>query len=170
MRIQFLFAFILAMIVAACNLDPSVSELESQRQSAQLQEMVRQIPAPAIKNFAEKRLLKAAYEARDDMKTLNYLYTFSEYSGKWIYIGRCFGMPMPYSTQYNSPQHMETFNIRGGYTSELTAQAEPNGIFPPASAEGTMVAIPDPKTGEPRIAYFEMRIEAFPIKIEDFVK
>jgi hypothetical protein len=44
-------------------------------------------------------------------------------------------------------------------------QADPNGLFSPASAEGTWLMLVDPKTGDPRVVYIEPRLVVSPIPL-----
>ena len=93
---------------------------------------------------------------------INYAYLFAENTGRLISIGKCVGYGIPYSTQYTNPQKIAS-SREGAYAT--LPQADPNGLFSPASAEGTWLALVDPKTGDPRVVYIEPRIVVSPIPL-----
>ena len=69
------------------------------------------------------------------------------------------GYGLPYATQYTNPQSRQvTTTSGGGITSDIMAQADPNGLFSPASAEGTWVMCLNPRTKKAEPQYIEPRI------------
>lgn len=117
---------------------------------------------PAITRFGEKGTLKMIYELRDKADLQTYVYLQSAMTGELVYIGRGVGYPIPYATQYSNPQKQV-------YHSFSLPQAEPNGLFMPASADGTwqlMVL----KNGKVEAEYFEPRIVVLTHKLEAFAQ
>jgi len=148
---------LLAVLLVSCDIRPSIDEVDRQKQEQSLQEAQRQAGMPAIHNFQEKKLLKMIYELRDNEKIVNYAYLFNEFNGKLIYLGKCIGYGIPYSTQYSNPQKVE-------YSSLSLPQAEPNGLFMPSSSDGTWVMLLD-EEGNPHPVYIEPKIIVSPIKL-----
>ena len=138
-QLLFIASLVMLLFVAAkCDQEePTADQVDQRRQEYILKEVVREIGMPAIKKFQEKKTLKWILELRDDAKILNYAYVFSEVSGKFTFIGKCIGYPIPYATQYTNPQKTVDGRYQGEFT--IIPQAGPNGLFSPASAEGTWV-------------------------------
>jgi hypothetical protein len=82
------------------------------------------------------------------------------------FLGNTVGYGLPYATQFTSPQRParadETYE-RGNLS---LPQADPNGLFSPASAEGTWILMKDPKGNETKPVYIEPRILTTPFKLE----
>ena len=154
----------LTLIVSSCDENRSSDQVQKEQQEQILQEGTREIGMPAIKNFQEKKTLKWIYELRDDAKLLNYAYAYSEMTGKFTFIGKCIGFPLPYSTQFTNPQKVEWMS-QGRYTT--LPQADPNGLFSPASADGTWILLVNPKTGEPKPMYMEPKVTVVPFPLAD---
>lgn len=126
-----------ALALAGCNGQPSSDKVQRQQQEAIAMQATMSVGMPAITNFAEKRLLKDIYELRDKMQP-TYTYLAGEQSGV---IGEkicdSLGYGIPYATQYTNPQKL-TYSDGGGHVLTLP-QADPNGLFSPAQADGTWV-------------------------------
>lgn len=130
---------------------------QKRQQEVLLKEGVSQCGMPAIKNFREKKILKDIYELRDQSGLITYTYLFSEMTGKLVYLGESIGYGIPASTQYSNPQKYD-FGI-------TLPQSEPNGLFSPASAEGTWILLKDPNSKEVKPIYCEARVIVSPFKI-----
>ena len=164
-KVIYAFSFLMmALILASCDEQPTSDQVQREQQEKILQEGTRELGMPAIKNFQEKKTLKWIFELRDDAKILNYAYAFSEVTGKFIFIGKCIGFPIPYCTQYTNPQKVERY-YTGVYQS--LPQADPNGLFSPSSADGTWVLLVNPKTGEPKPMYMEPKVTVTPFPLPD---
>jgi hypothetical protein len=124
---------------------------------------------PSIVNFREKRILKDLYELRDQADLVTYTYIYSPYTGKFTFIGQTIGFGIPYATQYSNPDKPLYANTEGGayHDSSIIAQAEPNGLYSPQSADGTWVMMLDETTGKVSPQYIEERIEVFTFKLPD---
>ena len=165
-----LMLFVSMLTFVSCDVSNSKTsdQIQKEQQEKQLKEATRELGMPNIVNFQEKKTLKWILELRDDEKILNYAYSYSEMTGKFTYIGRCIGFPIPYATQYTSPQRPA-----GRYETQEAGnialpQADPNGLYSPADAEGTWILLVNPKTSKPHPLYMEPKVtvSAFPLPDE----
>lgn len=168
-----LLAFVvrLAISPAACD-EPRTRSSDAVQQDAQerlLAEGTAQTGMPAIKNFRERKLLKEILELRDQASLSTWTYTYAENTGKRVFLCNSIGYGLPYATQYTSPQKlaMGTYYSGGGYYSNVLPQADPNGLFSPASAEGTWIMCKDPKGPDVRPIYVEPRVIVSPFELKD---
>ena len=143
------FAGILSIV--GCDENNEVNRVEAERQRIAQQEMIKQVPAPRITNWREKKVAARFYELRDRADLVMYVYT-QDMNGRMHFRGKCLGFPIPYSTQYNAPH--------SGSGDWQVDQAEPNGLFPPASSEGTIIEKIG-ADGKTSIAYIEDRIHVY---------
>lgn len=150
-----------AMAFVGCG---SVSKSNSDTDTAQKvqqEEMVKQasdqLGMPNITNFQEKKLMKQIMELTDKSDLICYVYSFSDYSGKYNYIGKSIGFGLPYGTQYTNPDKVATVD-GGEYGAEnpyTLPQADPNGLFKPSDVQATWICMIDEATGERYIMYSE---------------
>jgi len=162
-KIMLLFGIIAAVMIffSACDMPQPTSDQKQQAQQEQiLQEGTAQTGMPAIKNFRERKLMKDILEMRDQNGLVTYTYLFGENSAKVCFLGNTVGYGLPYATQYTNPQKKE------GYQATAIPQADPNGLFSPAAAEGTWILMKDPKGTETKPVYVEPRILTTPFKLE----
>ena len=127
-----------------------------------LREATAQTGMPNITNFRERKLLKDILELRDQDGLVTFTYLVAEQTGKLTYLGQSIGYGIPAATQYTNPQKVEYYT-NSGYLS--LPQADPNGLFSPASAEGTWVMLKDPQGDKVRPVYIEPRIVVSPFKL-----
>ena len=113
---------------------------------------VETVGFPAIVNYAEKRMMKDIIEKRDAMQP-TYTYIV-DMNGRFHKVCDSLGYGLPYATQYTNPQRLAS----DGHGSVAIPQADPNGLFSPASAEGTWVMCLNPKTKKAEPQYIEPRI------------
>jgi hypothetical protein len=154
------FCLILLSFGTGCTSSPPKSDaVEAQRQEVASQEAAAAVSAPAITNFWEKRQLKTIYELRDNPKP-TYCYIFSQFTGKFTYLGITIGYGIPYATQFNNPEkYMHTWDA------VITLpQAEPNALFSPTSAAGTWILFED-ASGKLQPQYVEENISVFTEKL-----
>lgn len=164
---------IMAAIVAAglsgCTPDTSGASRETQ-QARQMSEQAAVIAGmPAIKNFTEKKQLKAIYELRDTANLVTYTYTI-DMMGKRHKVcpTTSVGFGIPYATQYTAPTapRLVRFAYPDG-TQESTwshfdsNQPEPNALHMPTAAEGTWVLCLNPATKEISPAYVEPSVVSY---------
>ena len=83
--------------------------------------------------------------------------------GQLVYLGQTIGYPIPYATQYTSPQKIEASAHEVGYA--ILPQADPNALFSPTSAEGTWVLMKDPNSDKTLPVYTEPRVISSPFPI-----
>jgi hypothetical protein len=158
-----------SMLIAAtgggCDDQNSSDDIQRRQQEEILQEATAQTGMPAIKNFRERKMMKDILELRDQEGIVTYTYIVAENTGKLIYLGQTIGYGLPYATQYTAPDKPYTDNYHYGFS---VPQADPNGLFSPAAAEGTWVLMKDPNGG-PKVSpvYVEPRIivSPFPLNV-----
>jgi hypothetical protein len=167
-----MFAFIFLM---ADSCAPTSDDIQRRQQETHLKEGTAQTGLPAIVNFRERKLLKYIYELRDQDGLVTYTYLenltpgvvpgHTALGGKLTYVGESIGYGIPYATQYTNPQKPIT---EATSQASIIAQADPNGLYSPASADGTWILLLDPKTNKPVPVYMEPRIivSPFPFKLD----
>lgn len=151
----------LAVVTHGCG-ETTSDDVQQSQQEVMLKEGTAQVPLPAITTFRERRLMKMILEDRDNANLITYVYLQSEMTGKLLYLGTAVGYGIPAATQYTNPQKAEYFTT-GGMVN--LPQADPNGLFSPASAEGTWLMMKDPKSKDVRPVYFEPRIVVSPFQL-----
>jgi hypothetical protein len=153
--------FILAGLTACNNPQDTATSLERKKQAELSLRGMESVGLPAIVNFAEKRMMKDILELRDrNVATTTYIV---DMNGKMHKVCDSVGFGLPYATQYTNPQ-MPQQTVAGGSTYVLP-QADPNGLYSPASADGTWVQCVDPKTKKATVVYIEPRIVVSPFPI-----
>jgi len=161
----------IAFTLVSCDYTPTPSSDHRQQvqQEQILQEATSSIGMPAIHNFREKRLLKDILELRDQDGLLTYTYIVAENTGKLIFLGQSIGYGIPAATQFTNPQKIEPYRYADGSVSvaerHVIAQADPNGLFSPTSAEGTWVMLKNPNGGKVLPTYIEPRIIVSPFPL-----
>ena len=146
--------------LAACDVKPTSTQIERQKQEELSLMAVQSVGMPAITNFAEKRMFKDILELRDmSVATTTYLVGMNNQLTK---VCDSVGYGLPYATQYTNPQRV------ADYTHGVTTlpQADPNGLYSPASADGTWVLCVDHKDGKAKPVYIEPRILVSPFPIQ----
>lgn len=149
----------------SCGGPPSSDQVQQQRTEQLTKEAVNAVGIPAVTNFREMRLLKDIYELRDQDGLTTYTYTFSEMTGKLTFFCTSVGYAIPFATQFSNPEKITWVNGTVGY--ESTPQAEPNGLFMPASAEASWVMCLEPTTKTARAVYSEPRLVVSPFKLTE---
>ena len=155
--------FLLCLALSACDRRPSSDEVQAKQQERILAEGTAQTGMPAIKNFRERKLLKEILELRDQDGLSTFTYIVAEQTGKLVFLCDSVGYGIPAATQYTSPQKLDSYG--SGHYFQMP-QADPNGLFSPASAEGTWVMCGDPgASGKARPVYIEPRVIVSPFKM-----
>ncbi len=165
------YSFYLAIIVfvssiISCDTPPTADDIQQEQQERLLKEGSAQTGMPNIKNFRERKMLKDILELRDQEGLTTYTYTYSEMTGKLTFFGETIGYGIPYATQFTNPQKIEYSGKGGGYAYLVLPQADPNGLFSPAAAEGTWVLMKDPNGKKVLPVYIEPRIVVSPFKLD----
>jgi len=158
-------AFVMALGMTACGENPTSDQQQHQAQEQISKQGNMVVGMPAIINFTEKKLMKMILEKRDDPKLVTYTY-ITDLNGNLHLRCRSIGYGLPYGTQYTNPQR-----VTGGFDAPSTGnvtipQADPNGLFSPASAEGTWVLCKDPKSENLEPVYFEDRVTVSPFELQ----
>jgi hypothetical protein len=157
------FVAILGMscLMTACDQQPSSTQIERRKQEELSMQAVTQVGMPAITNFAEKRMMKDILELRDkNVATVTYLVGMNNQLTK---VCDSVGYGLPYATQYTNPQRVA---YDSGHGSVTLPQADPNGLYSPASADGTWVLCVDHKDSKAKPVYIEPRILVSPFPIQ----
>ena len=149
------------LALSACDEQrPSADEVQQHAQEQISEQGNQSVGMPAITNFAEKRLMKTILEMRDDPKLTTFTYT-QDMNGKLHKRCNSIGYGLPYATQYTNPQK-PTYNTQAV---AILPQADPNGLFSPASAAGTWVLCHDPKSDKLYPVYFEPDVIVSPFEL-----
>lgn len=160
---KFLPFLILALISFGCTQEPTSDSIQNAQQEQLSKQAVQSVGPPAITNFQEKRILKMVLELRDSEKLPTYTYLV-DLNGNLHLLCRSVGYGIPYATQYTSPQK----DIYYGTTSSAhmaMPQADPNGLFSPAAADGTWVLCSNPETKGISPVYIEPHIVVSPFNM-----
>lgn len=159
-KLIFVLPFVLAL--TACDeFKESSTQIERRKQEELSLQAVQSVGMPSIVNFAEKRMMKDILELRDkNVATTTYLVGMNNQLTK---VCDSVGYGLPYATQYTNPQRVSGTDGHGYVT---LPQADPNGLYSPASADGTWVLCVDHKDGKAKPIYIEPRIVVSPFPLQ----
>ena len=163
-----IFAAIFACLtLVACDeqvRQPTPDEVQRQAQQQLSAESNAQAGMPAITTFAEKKWMKMILEKRDDAKLSTTAY-IADMQGHFHKVCDSLGYGLPYATQFTNPQRPETYRFgQGGFAAITLPQADPNGLFSPASADGTWVMCINPGTKTVDVQYIEEKVNIMTFK------
>jgi hypothetical protein len=151
----------MSALMVGCDVKESSTQIERRKQEELTMQAVTQVGMPAVTNFAEKRMMKDIIELRDqNVATTAYIV---DMNGKLHKICTAVGYGLPYATQYTNPMRIA---YDSGHGSVTLPQADPNGLYSPASADGTWVLCVDPKSGKPRPVFIEPRVIVSPFPLD----
>jgi hypothetical protein len=164
MRISFLLlaAPLLLANQGGCEAQPkptSAQATEQHMQNLQMEQFLRNQPVPSFDFSLERHILIKLYGARQ-RATNTFSVVQSPFTGKVLWSCASIGFPLPYATQLTNPQQVQWKGGLHEYSSAVLAQQEPNGLFTPASAEGTWVPCVDEK-GNLTPVYEEKKVTVF---------
>jgi hypothetical protein len=153
-----------AVILTGCDApQPSSTQIERKQQEQLSLQGVQQVGMPSIINFAEKRMMKDILEIRDqDVATTTYIV---DLNGGLHKLCNSIGYGLPYATQFTNPQRIARSTETPEHGNITLPQADPNGLYSPASADGTWVQCVDSKSGKAKVVYIEPRIIVSPIPL-----
>jgi len=158
------FLLVLPFVAALTSCGPqteSSTQIERRKQEELSLQAVQSVGMPAITNFAEKRMFKDILELRDrSVPTTTYLVGMNNQLTK---LCDSVGYGLPYATQYTNPMRVGGDGTHGYVT---LPQADPNGLYSPASAEGTWILCVDHKDGKAKPIYVEPRVIVSPIALQ----
>lgn len=130
----------------------------NRQQEDLLKESNRQLGMPDITNFFEKDMAKKIWELRDNPNLTTYAYS-QNMDGQFIYLGRCVGFGLPYTTQYTNPEVLVDVDGNGGdFKDTPMPQADPNGLFSSETTNATWLMLVNEDTNETEIIYSEPSI------------
>jgi hypothetical protein len=157
-----LIALVLATsaMIAGCGKapQPTSQQIENRKQEELSKQAITSVGMPAVVNFAEKRMMKDIIEMRDQMVP-TYTYIVSK-DNQYKKVCDSIGFGLPYATQYTNPQK------EADYSHAVIANADPNGLYSPASAEGTWVQCINPQTKKVQPIYIEPRVIVSPFPLQ----
>lgn len=150
----------LTLVGCGEEVTPTGSEKDINKQQKQmLEESNRQTGMPNIKHNFEKKMAKDIWELRDNPDLTTYAYT-QNMDGQYVYLGRCVGYGLPYTTQYTSPEVFvdEDFDLGDGWGGVVLPQADPNGLYSSETTNATWLMLINEDTNEREIIYSEPSI------------
>jgi hypothetical protein len=153
---------IASVMLAGCDMRPNSTQIERGKQEQLSLQAVQSVGMPGMVNFAEKRMMKEILELRDqNIVTYTYIVDMNNNLRK---LCDSIGFGLPYATQYTNPQTEQYTGISGHYS--VLPQSDPNGLYSPASADGTWVLCLNPETKKPVPLYVEPHVivSPFPLK------
>ena len=139
-------------------IEENADDTQRRQQEQMSKEATAQTGMPAITQFTERKNLKRILELRDRAKFVTYTYVMVPGTGERKFLCKSFGYGIPYATQYTNPEKYE-------YNGTTIPQADPNGLYSPASADATWVLCVNPAGGEPAVVYEENRITVSPFEL-----
>jgi len=157
----FLIALGACLALGACQHDTS-DDVQRHQQERLLMEGTAQVGMPGIKNFRERKLLKDILELRDQAGVTTYTYIQNGLTGRLVFLCTSIGYGIPYATQFTNPGKIA---YNKGSHSHVLPQADPNGLFSPAAAEGTWIMCKDPNGDKVRPVFIEPRIVTSPFRL-----
>ncbi len=158
-------AAVATLALAGCKVEEEKTSdnIMGKKQEQLAAEAASQVGMPAIVNFQEKRMMKMILELRDQtISTVTYI---TDMNGKLHKLCDSVGYGLPYATQYTNPQKTVYWgNQNGGVT---IPQADPNGLFSPAAADGTWVMCLNPTDQKVRPVFVEPHVitSPFPLSV-----
>lgn len=157
-----LLALLVFFLLTAQECDDTNVQKELAQQDLGQASLLDNQPIPDLGGYSfERDIVIKTYLARN--RTIaTYTYTMTEIDAKIIEICASVGYPIPYSTQLTNP-------LRTAYPNRLDSAVvgnpEPSGLYPPSSAEGTLVNCVNPD-GSVTPTYWEPRVFALPYRIK----
>ena len=154
-KIAIVAALAAAFALAGCDVDTESSDqIQNKKQEELSKQGVESVGLPAITHFQEKRILKDILELRDQPNLVTYTYT-QDMNGRYHKVCDSIGYGFSAATQYTNPQKVEWHSNGGNVT---LPQADPNGLFSPAQADGTWVLCKVPGKDDVKPQYIEPHI------------
>jgi hypothetical protein len=155
------------IMLTACDgqpAQPNSDQVQRQQQEQLSLQAAQSVGMPAIVNFNEKRQLKEIFELRDAaISTVTYT---QDMNGKLHKLCDSVGFGIPYATQFTNPSRTERHGSQYDGGNVVLPQADPNGLFSPAAADGTWVLCVNPKTGKAAPLYVEPHVIVSPFELE----
>lgn len=151
-------------LLAGCGEVENNEKKETEYQKILMAQAADEIGNPEITEFYEKKLAKEIFEKRDDSSLVCYAYS-QNLEGQFVYVGKCMGYGLPYSTQYTNPETPYWGNGNQVYRDFPLPQADPNGLYGADGLSATWLMMINEDSGEPYIMYYEPTIVVTEVKI-----
>lgn len=139
-----------------CNISSTAQETKytekNQKQSLSV------VGFPDITNFFERAQLKEIYEMRDNPNLVMHWYTRNEFTGKWVYEGKCIGYGIPYGASMTNPEEYE-------YQGATLPLAEPNALYTNGVTTSATWILAVNETGDMKPTYVEQALRVSQHKI-----
>jgi len=165
----FLFALVAALslvFLASCDVQgrtPSTDQVQAQQTEQMVAEANRQVGAPNIVNFTERKFFKMIRELCDqEISTYTYIV---DMNGRRHFLCESVGYGIPYSTQFVNPERPVFQKGYQSITGVTIPQPEPNGLFMPTSSSATWVLAATENGIQP--IYVESEILVSPFRLDD---
>jgi hypothetical protein len=148
---------------SGCNSSkPTADQVTTDAQASLNKRGTEEVGIPNIVNFTQKRQAKRIAELLDQahLSTVTYQY---DLNGHLHFFCNSIGYPIPYATQYSSSERMAKSSEIPYQGNVTLPQSEPNGLFMPASADGTWVECINPHNpNQTGMVYSEPHVIASP--------
>lgn len=159
------------LALAACNMPDNGGrdDAAARQASATATSMAaadREVGMPRMVNYAQKKLLKNAYEDMDQT-TLTYVYS-QGLDGKFVCLGQAIGYGVSLGTQFTAPEyprHIDGLSAGQYQDGWMLAQPDPNGLYQPNSGAATIVDLINPTNGEAHTAIVEPNVVTVPFEL-----
>ena len=159
---KYIISVLLFLSLVGCLGHDLTSDEKMNKQQEQLSlQAINSVGLPGITKFAEKRMMKTILELRDQ-ETPTYTYIVGM-ENQLKLLCHSIGFGLPYATQFTNPQK-EIYTGAQHYI--ILPQADPNGLFSPAAAEGTWVMCLNPDTKLATPLYIEPRVIVSPFPLQ----
>lgn len=118
---------------------PTANQREQAAQARITAESQSTVGMPNITNFNQKKQLKAIIEAFDQPNLITYSYLVGM-TGNHVSLCRSQGYGFNEATQFTNPMQIEWRESgNSGIASGIVGQADPTGLYAPATSEGTLL-------------------------------
>jgi len=159
--VMFMCLLVSCSLFVGCKEKPIHQTADQQinrQQEGMAQQANKEAGMPGISNFTEKKTMRKILEKRDSANLVTYGYIWSPMLAKFRFVGIGYGYPLPYATQYTNPTRIARHD-EVPYVGNVTLpQADPTGLWSPASADATWWLMMDEETKSVDAEYFEERI------------
>ena len=150
-------------VLALAGCDENQTAKEEKEYTAQMQNQISaSIGKPDVSNYFEYSQLKEIYEKRDNPNLICYWYTKNDYTGKFIYQGKCVGYGIPYGASITAN---EVPDYNSYEDNAHLKQAEPNGLYTDSVVTTATWILSVTEEGEINPTYVESEITVSQTKI-----
>ena len=167
-KLIFCIAFILTVItLTSCTSTKKATTKEKEYTEDIKQRSLDKVGLPDVDNFFEMGQLKEIYEKRDNPKLVCYWYKEIKCSKKLMYMGKCIGYGIPYSTQITAPSQVMNEKVNDAGQMYIIEQSEPNGMYSTGATTATWVlAINGEDESNITPLYCEFEVLVSPFKLD----